>query len=436
MAHIISPHDIDLSSSLFWSHGDNILTSNLVTKKPFYTKERLKALLNLYALFSEHLCILDICLLNNESLRKLIMYDGYNLLLSNSIIVPMLRSSIGSFYELEYKNRVDSQAYVRRNKNIVQPYADFLDEQSSAILITPQNYFDEVLTENYENSLLNSDFLRNSDLSHLEHELKDFMQRHFSKGKTLELRRSAFFFFAEALLKAGRTQDAARVKLLSSAVYNNTFTFPLNLRPAFPNNYVAALRRIVEPSLLQSASAPKFREMELLDEVPLSPADVSALTPDILLNLRKTREAKIYFEEIQKAAQMGEAETASKQHSEALITYSRMLATEIALIGTGRRPRRDSKQRRLQVVRWGGFLGGIVIGIGSRVLTPGDATGLVLGLLWSFGSFFSQPYLREKVQREERLASEQWWRMKESLNKKRPVISTAQKHGEDTNLLS
>lgn len=356
MTRKLSKIDVAKSSSVFWSHADNVLSSGAMVRLP-YTKEDLRLLLNFHSLFSEHLCVLDICLLYNDQLRELIMYEGYDALLSNTILVPMLRSSVKNFEELEYQSRVDQTTYSPLEKAKAQPYAKFLDEKVSAILPTEHKYFRDVLSENFENSLLNSHFLRAANLSPIETYLLKYINAYRERWRTDELRRSVFFFFADELAKAGHPRYAARVKWLSSAVYNNTFKDPLNLRPSFPHTYSEAVLKIMIHDKNALRLDAEYSEEDPFDEVSLSPPDLRLLTARDIVEMHKNSEAKSYFKKAKRAAGESEPFKASKELREGLSLYWPSLAVEISSIGTGRRKARSRVQNMLRLVKWSGLAG-------------------------------------------------------------------------------
>lgn len=428
MTRKLNKKDVGRSSSIFWSHADDVLSSGACVRLP-YTKEDLHCLLNFYSLFAEHLCVIDITLLYNNLLRELVMYEGYDALLSNSIIVPMVRGSVANFEELEYQSRLDETTYGAPDKAITQPYAGFLDEEVSTILQTDHKYFTEALTENFENSLLNSPFLRATGLSPIERKLQKYVETYFKKYDTEKLRRSVFFFFADELVKAGHPKYATRVKWLSSAIYNNTFTDPLNLRPAFPDTYAEALLKILIKDEDAQRLHVKYSETHFLDEIPLEADDIRFLTALDIIKIRKTHEAKVYFKKSKRAARESVPFKAAKELEDGLAQYLPSLVAEISSIGTGRRKKRVRIQNKLRLVKWSGLGGFSGLGLTSLLAGAGPIAwgAFGFGLIWMLAGTSLESKIWAHAKKEDLSAYEQWNRMKRSLGEQRPVINISEK---------
>ena len=112
MAKKLSSRSLARSLTLYWSHGDDVLWSE-GSAPGAYNPDQLQALLNLYSLFSERLAVLDICLLNNQSLAELLVRRGYSQFLTDGVIVPILRDSVRSFEELQIQQGQDTTQYTR-----------------------------------------------------------------------------------------------------------------------------------------------------------------------------------------------------------------------------------------------------------------------------------------------------------------------------------
>jgi hypothetical protein len=423
MKRKLSKEDVAKSSSVFWSHADNVLSSNAMVK------EDLRLLLNLHSLFSEHLCVLDICLLNNDPLRELIMYEGYDALLSDSTLVPMLRSSVKNFEELEYQSRVDETTYGMLQKEKAQHYGKFLDDEVSTILPTKHEYFKEALTENFENSLLNSGFLHATGLSQIETKLQKYIKTYLKRWGTNELRRSVFFFFGDELTKEGHPRYAARVKCLSSAIYNNTFTHSLNLKPSFPHTYSEILLDVLTPDKNALRMNTKYSKADQYNEVSLGPADLRVLTANDIIRIRKTNGAKSYFKKAKRAAQESDPFKSCEELKDGISLYLPSIDAEISSIGTGRRKRRSRMQNRMRLCEWTNIAGGSGIALGTH-FAGGDPIGsIIFGIIWCLADSYIGSKLSEDIRKEDLSACEQWKRIKESQDVQRPIINVLQMGG-------
>lgn len=430
MKRKLSKEDVAKSSSVFWSHADNVLSSTTMVRLP-YTKEDLRLLLNLHSLFSEHLCVLDICLLNNDPLRELIMYEGYDALLSNSILVPMLRSSVKNFEELEYQSRVDKTTYGMLQKEKAQHYGKFLDDEVSTILPTKHEYFKEALTENFENSLLNSGFLHATGLSQIETKLQKYVKTYLKRWGTNGLRRSVFFFFGDELTKEGHPQYAARVKCLSSAIYNNTFTNSLNLKPSFPHTYSEILFDVLTPDKKALRMDTKYSKADQYNEVSLGPADLQVLTANDIIKIRKTNGAKSYFKKAKRAAQESDSFKAREELKDGISLYLPSIGAEISSIGTGRRKKRSRMQNKMCLYKWTNVAGGSGIALGTPFAGSGPILWgtIIFGIIWCLASYSIGFKLSEDIRKEDLSAYEQWKRIKESQDVQRPIINVLQMIG-------
>jgi len=431
MMRKFSEKDVERSSSVFWVHGDNVLSATWGTRVP-YSKEELRLLLNFHALFAEHVCVIDTCLLHNDPLRELIMYDGYDALLSNSILVPMLRSSVNNFDDLEYQLR-HSGRYGLLDTAIARPYASFLNENVSAILPTAQEYFEDVLTEDFEASLLNSDFLVAAGLSPIEVDMLEYTKAYRKKSGREELIRSMFFFFADELAKRGHPRYAARVKWISSALWNNVFITRLDLRPALPDTYSEALlkRLATERDALRLQA--EYVNAYPFENTSIDLDDFRCLDARSLLAIRKTSEAKSYFKGARQAARESDPLKASKQLAEGLESYLPSLMAQVAAIATGRQIKGSHLQNRLRLIKWGGLGGNWGIGLANLLLDARPIAWATFGagLIWVLGSSLFSMRESKRARNELLLTCQQWEAMKKSQGEQRPIINvTKTRRGE------
>lgn len=424
----ISKEDLARSSAVFWAHGDNVLSHTWGAARLPYSKEDLRLLLNLHSLFVEKLCVADTSFLHNEPLRELIMYDGYDLLLSSSVLIPMLRTSVSDFEGLDYQLRQTGR-YGLLNETTARVYASFLNERVASVLPTKDEYFGEVLTENYEKSLLNSDFLAEAGLLAIQQDLLEFTKEYQKKFGSDKVWRSIFFFFADELAKRGHSGYAARIKWISAAIWNNVFLQPLDLKPAFPHSYSEAIRRMLTKEREALRLDIEYIEEDPFKNIMLTLDDVRHLDARSVLDIRKTSQAKSYFEKAKRVAQETDPSKARKLLLEAQELYLASLSDELAAIATGRRKEISSRHKKLRIVKWSGTGGSI--GIALATLTFGGVPIISLalfgaGIIWLLGGSLAESKLSERQKKKTLLTCQQWEAMKRSQGEQRPIINVSE----------
>ena len=396
-------------STIFWMHGDNVLSSRFA-RRP-YTTEELRRVLNYYALFAERLCILDICLLNNANLAKLVMRHGYDSFVSEGVLVPLLRSSVRNFEELELHFVRDPTAYGVLDTALLRPYAQLLDTLNPRALKTEQDFFSPVLSDNLHRAFTDLNLLRACGLNPVREEMTSFVGAYFKRHGQESLRRSAFFFLADEITGRGHPRYGQRIRLLSSAVYNNTFWVPLGLRPAFPHTFLDALLKMTSGSSQLGILEKPSEDLDPFGRIQLSLSDLDALTPPEVLEIRKKPEAREY---LAGPPSLADSDAASALHIDHLMAYLGRIQTETALAATGRTKMHRRAARSLAIAKWAAPAGGVLVALGNMSLgLAGPLPGIVAGLAWGFGNaFFVQPRLQRAKLRQEQLANEEWRRIK------------------------
>ena len=419
---ILKPEDVSNSSAVYWGHGDNVLTSDMV-RTP-YTHDDIQLLLNRYSLFAERVCILDICLLNNLALRKLLQSSKYDILLSEGILVPTLRSSVDSISELEFMNRRDDTAYVKLDREMGEQYSQFLDAKAKKILITDQAYYEQYLTKNLDEAFYDPELLRQFGLQSVIEEWHRFAGEYKARWNTENLRRSALFFFADELARKGHPQYAARVKLLSSGIYNYTFYSGLSLRPAMPTTYARDLSKRFaqnkEEDLTGSADSNFVDE----EEFRIRNSDLVNLNPDEIVMLRRTKEAKSYFNSVRVASGESELSKAAKIERDALLLYLGRIQTEIGLKISGKKKIHTRKSLKLSLATYGGIGGSAALSLGTSVLSGSPALAAATSLTWGFGSFLIHRRISKEIRDEELHANEMYRALRDSIGDDRPVFGS------------
>lgn len=427
MTKKLDKKDIGRSSSVFWAHGDNVLSASWGARLP-YSKEDLRLILNLHALFAEKLCVVDASLLHNEPLRELIMYDHYALFLSNSVVIPMLRTSVSNFEDLEYQLRLTGK-YGLLDETKARAYANFLNEKVSTILPTNDEYFTEVLTANYEHTLLNSDFLAEAGLLVVQKDLLKYVNQYQKKFGSDKVWRSIFFYFADELAKRRHPIYSARLKWISSAIWNSVFLQPFDLKPAFPHSYSEAILRMLTKGREALHLNTKHIEKDPFENIPLHLDDIRNLDANSVLEIRKTSAAKSYFEKARLVEQESVPSRAGKLLLEAEELYLASLSEQLASIVTGRRRKISSARKKLRIIKWSGVGGSIGIAL---VTLPFGAAPIIApaligtGIIWLVGASFAESKLSERQKKQTLLARQQWELMKRSQGEQRPIISVSE----------
>ena len=412
---------------MFWAHGDNVLSHTWGTRLP-YSKEDLRLLLNLHSLFAEKLCVVDTSFLHNEPLRELIMQEGYDLLLSNSVLIPMLRTSVNDFEGLDYQLRHTGR-YGLLGETSARVYASFLNERVATVLPTKDEYFRDVLTENYESSLLNSDFLAEAGLLVIQKDLVEFTREYQKKFGSDKVWRSIFFFFADELAKRGHPRYATRLKWISAAIWNNMFLQSFDLKPALPHSYSEAIRQMLTREREALCLDIEHIEEDPFQNITITLNDVRHLTALDVLAIRKTNEAKSYFEKAKQVAQENDPFKARKLLLEAQELYLPSLSDQVAAIATGRSRKISSALRKLHIVKWSSTGGSI--GIALATLASGGAPNISLaflgaGIIWLVGGSLVESRLRKRERKEILLARQQWEAMKRSQDELQPIINVSE----------
>lgn len=419
------------SSAVFWAHGDNVLSHAWGARLP-YNKEDLRLLLNFHALFAEKLCVVDTCFLHNEPLRELIMYEDYDLLLSNSVLVPMLRTSVSDFEGLEYHLRQMGR-YGLLDGTTARVYASFLNEKVSTVLPTKDEYFGDVLTENYEKSLLNSDFLAEVGLLMIEKDLSEFTKKYQKKFGSDKVWRSIFFYFADELVKSRHPRYAARLKWISAAIWNNVFLQALDLKPAFPHTYSDAILRMPMKERETLRLDTEHIEDDPFENITLPLDDIRHLDARSVLDIRKTSQAKSYFEKEKLVAQESDPLKARKLLLGAQELYLASLSDQLAAIATGRHRKISSAHKKLRIVKWSSEGGSIGIALAVLAFSAAPIISLGLfgaGLIWRLGGGLAESKISENLKKEALLSRQQWDAMERSQNEQRPIINVSEtRHG-------
>lgn len=406
----LTAEDVALSSSVYWSHGDNVLATEGLVSQP-YSLEALRAELNWFSLFAERICILDICLLNNPLLRELILGHGYDRLLREAVIVPLLRTRAADFRELHDQTIDDAGAFVRPHS---VEYAEILDANKRIELAVQHQAAYEDLPSSFERTLLDPAFLKAAGLASIEPSLRRYLRSERPSTENAPLRRSDFFFFADRASASGQPAIAGRLKLLSSAIYNLSYAQSLQLQPALLPAYADALLRTVSDAADADLFAGGLSSATVLDRVDIHLDRVATLTPEEVVELRK-HGAK-YFSAAAAAARDRESPELRRRVAEELDSYLHALKNELALLAGGRSERYRRAQSQLRLVERTSHLGGIAVGILSSVAGAGILQGALVSMIWSVGTIFASKRLDASRDRMERTTRQAWDRSIQSLN--------------------
>lgn len=393
--------DVEKSSSVYWSSADWVLSlgPQAPSNKEHFAQQ-LASYLNYHSLFSEYICVPDITLLNNSMLGEL-FYKDYHPLLSNSIVVPMCRSSMKNFSALDEQSHLDKTLYGMLERNKSADYADFLDDKVSAILPMDQKILNERVTHSFNQTLLNIGFLREINLSKINRKLNKYINTYYKEYDTEYLRRSVFFFFADELKQDGHSDYSEKIKLLSTFIYHRNFVNLSNLTPELPYDRLDALLSISARNIDKYIPGNNSNNKELFKEVDsklknlsLNLNDLDWFKPYDIVEIRKSNEAKSYFNEIKKVHHECDHLRATNKLIEALSSYIEYLNLQLAYKKTGKTKIQIRNQSYLKWVKGLGLGGSIAI----TALGGGIVGGVAFKLIWNI----PQSYIESKVKKDER----------------------------------
>ena len=413
------PHDaFSHSSSVFFAHADNVLSLKESMRLP-YEQENLQTLLNLFALFSEHLYILDVSLLYNQHLREMLMQNDYSKLLSQGIIVPMLRSPISSFKDLE-EQLYSSGTWGHPDRAVIQNFSEFLDDNTSTVLKTEQDLFGPLLEEHYEQTLMNTEFLKSEKLATIQGDLFGYVRDWQKKHPGAKLRRSVFFQFADILSNGGHPKYTSRIRRLSSAIYNKTFYAYYGIKPALPHVYLETVENIGGAPIISS----NMKIERLVDSAPgissLQIGDLRSLKPKDIIRLRKI--GNQYFV---KAKEFNSIKLANY-----LEKYLVDIRKEAAGLGLGYTKKFNIKKQNLELIRWVGRVGSAGLGLVATLpIHEINWIALAFGILWTESIGKIEANIEGKIKNDDKSVIEKWEKIKKAKGTNKPVISISEKIG-------
>jgi hypothetical protein len=414
MGKVVSLEEIG-ASSVFWSHGDNVLADPTLITVP-YRDSAFKAELNWFALFFEHLCVIDICLLNHPILRRLIMHAGYEQFIRGGVIVPLLRSKVANFVELHATTVADPEAFV---KPVDLSYAEKLDAAKGLEIAVHSEAAVSDMPERFIGTILNREAMNAGGMGHLYDPMYEYLRQKGLIANPAGLRRSTFFFFAENLVAPRDKALAARFKQLSSAVYNQSYAESLGLRPALLSQYLDILQSLDPAGREWLGVTRQPAAADVLDRIDLVPEDVSSLSPEQILELRAL--GRHYFglaRHVSAAPPSDEPPlTLIDELQHALDLYLHAVKNTIALWGTGRSGHHRRLHRQSVLYKYGSAAGGIAAGIAVSAAGGALLASAGMGLLTTVGALFLTDRADAKERVDAALARQEYDRSIKVLNK-------------------
>lgn len=220
-------------TSFYWAHFDNVLATGQMSRRPF-SKGLFRRWLNFSALFAQEIVAPGICIYKHKIAKHLMMKDGYDFLLEDGVLVPLLPKDAASFTELDYADRHDATSYrVKQDEKVIE-FTQFLDTKSRLIVVFDGEEYRKELTENFEETLLMSSYLKQPLFNNLSKDILRSVREH-SIGQDL-LRRSSFFFTGDRIAKVS-AEAGREIKRRASQIYHNTFADHISLRAWLPETY-------------------------------------------------------------------------------------------------------------------------------------------------------------------------------------------------------
>jgi hypothetical protein len=194
-------------SSMFLAHVDAVLGSDISAREPYNAQKLAREVINLYAIFHDHLVIGDVSTLYNEPLRDMLLgsyarhHHHYEKLLEDGTILVSRRGEVKSFKELDRLLRErPAGTYGAFDPGIGRDFADFLDDSipQQSIIEVDTAHLGESFTLEARKWLGDREKLSDLGLGAIADPVIEYLHRK-APSESKFIRRSYFFDLGEKL---------------------------------------------------------------------------------------------------------------------------------------------------------------------------------------------------------------------------------------------
>lgn len=402
-----SPYQVSAADVLLSAHVDSALRFLGVPYESGY----LRAILNFYALFYEHVVITDTPLLHDWLLQDMLLPgSGYDRFFDIGVLVPAMRDSVRSFTELEAETRHRGTFRVpdplqRRNMSI-SDYAGFLDDKMRAMPQLPLIYQTKMMENGFTHMI--EDFLLRLEVTKelqvktvLAKSLKALRDRH---PEQTSYNRSEFYEYAQ-FLEPQHPLAARRLREFVSTLYHANAATVLNLEPAYPNQLRVAANAIHRVQVPDLGAPQKDLSATIATQLQISLDDFTHVSLDFIADMRKSQPFQDYITLLRRT---GSDTVQGQVLYETLLTYLRSmeepLREDVAHLYSTIQVLKQRKKRISHLFLHGGTMISLV-GLGLGLINP--VLGMVAtigGCVWAYGGVRADSRAREQIEQYEQAA--------------------------------
>ncbi len=398
---------IDRKTSVYFTLTDRDLTVDRIFQE-HVTLEKLVLLLNLHALFFDHVVIPDGASLYNPVLRQLLLdpkehWRGVGRLIGSGTLAWSQRDVTSSFRDL-HEFMTGTGSWRTDDSDELHRLLDLLDDLDPVRLPYDYKRTGRLFTDLTEAACAAPDVIIPLGVEHAAADAYLYSERLRRTKSDGFARRTAVYEFAARLDRRGATRKARMLRQLSSTLYHGSAATDMHLPIAYPSQYREALNALYRtdvPALARTAAVyPAVRPSSTLHTVPFYVQALQLVDADFIHDLHNAKQFKKYARALRRVNEASTSEAADR-FSKELAEYVDFLNVPLSELFVGRYRVWKRWHRAARVVKYTGRAGTITTAFAGAV-SPELALPMTgVSVVWGFGGWQLTEWLTRRIRSEE-----------------------------------